>query len=336
MSTMIETILVPHAPMIAGLNFRQFRGEADFPQMCTVINTSANADGNERATTIEDVRTTYSHFERCNPLTDILMAEVDGQLIGYNRVTWDQQSDGVRTYFLFGFLLPAWRRKGIGTAMFRWAENRLRAIAAEQAYDGPRFLQSYVGEGEQGTIALLEREGYTPARWGFMMKRDLSEPFPEAPMPAGLEVRPACEEHFRAIWEAMQEAFRDHWGYVPGTEENYKEWREEKVFQPAIWKVAWEGDQVAGMVLNFIDEDENAEYKRKRGYTEGISVRRPWRKRGLARSLLVQSMVMFAEMGMTETALGVDADNLSGALNLYKSVGYRTYRTDITYRKPLE
>ena len=60
------------------------------------------------------------------------------------------------------------------------------------------------------------------------------------------------------------------------------------------------------MVHNFIDSDENEEYHRKRGYTEGICTRRPRRKLGLARALLVRSMQMFKEMGMTETALGVE------------------------------
>jgi ribosomal protein S18 acetylase RimI-like enzyme len=78
------------------------------------------------------------------------------------------------------------------------------------------------------------------------------------------------------------------------------------------------------------------EYQRKRGYTEGICTLRPWRKLGLARSLLVQSMQMFKEMGMTETALSVDLENLSGALRLYESVGYRKVKQQINYRKPLE
>jgi mycothiol synthase len=90
------------------------------------------------------------------------------------------------------------------------------------------------------------------------------------------------------------------------------------------------------MVLNFVNSAENAEYKRNRGYTEGISVRRAWRKQGLARALLVQSMQMFKELGMTETALGVDAENLSGALNLYQSVGYQEDNRGITFRKPLD
>jgi ribosomal protein S18 acetylase RimI-like enzyme len=93
---------------------------------------------------------------------------------------------------------------------------------------------------------------------------------------------------------------------------------------------------VAGMVLNFIDESENAEYKRLRGYTEGICVRRPWRKKGLARALIVQSIQMFKDMGMTETALGVDSQNLSGALRLYQGVGYRQTKQFTIYRKPLD
>jgi mycothiol synthase len=86
--------------------------------------------------------------------------------------------------------------------------------------------------------------------------------------------------------------------------------------------VAWDGEQVAGMVLNRVDQAENEMYQRQRGYTQDVFVRRPWRRRGLARSLLVQSIRVFREMGMEETALGVDTQNPSGALRLYESLGY--------------
>jgi ribosomal protein S18 acetylase RimI-like enzyme len=45
---------------------------------------------------------------------------------------------------------------------------------------------------------------------------------------------------------------------------------------------------------------------------------------------------MFREMGMKETALGVDADNESGALRLYTGVGYDVIKRSLTYRKPIE
>jgi ribosomal protein S18 acetylase RimI-like enzyme len=93
---------------------------------------------------------------------------------------------------------------------------------------------------------------------------------------------------------------------------------------------------MVSVIHNFIDHKENKEYRRKRGYTEGICTRRPWRKLGLARSLLVQSMQMFKEMGMTETALSVDSENLSGAFRLYEGVGYCKAKQQIYYRKPME
>ena len=134
---------------------------------------------------------------------------------------------------------------------------------------------------------------------------------------------------------AFSGAFRDHRGYVEPTEEDYQQWIENPNFDPSIWKVAWDGDQVAGMVLNFINEKQNTEYNRKRGYTENISTRRAWRKRGIARALLTQSIRMFQEMGMEETALGVDTENPSGALNLYLSVGYKEERRFLMYHKPI-
>jgi ribosomal protein S18 acetylase RimI-like enzyme len=93
---------------------------------------------------------------------------------------------------------------------------------------------------------------------------------------------------------------------------------------------------VAGQVLTYIDAAENTEYHRKRGHTEFISVRRPWRRRGLARALIARSLRVQKELGMTQSALGVDTQNLHGALRLYESMGFEVVKQSATYRKPLE
>ncbi len=119
------------------------------------------------------------------------------------------------------------------------------------------------------------------------------------------------EKGISNIWDANQAAFKDHWGYSEPTEDMYKVWQEEKRwFQPQLWKIAWDGGEVAGQVGNYVDEVENKTLNRKRAYTEEISVGRKWRKRGLAKALIAESIRMFQEMGkFTETTLGVDADN---------------------------
>jgi ribosomal protein S18 acetylase RimI-like enzyme len=100
--------------------------------------------------------------------------------------------------------------------------------------------------------------------------------------------------------------------------------------------VGWAGDEVAGMVLNFIDPDYNAEFKRLRGWTDPICVRRPWRKQGLAKALIARSMRLLQEQSMTEAGLGVDAQNPNGALRLYESLGFRATKKFMTYEKPLD
>jgi GNAT superfamily N-acetyltransferase len=336
-----DLINPPAAPQIPGLVFRGFRGESDYPNILTSINGSKAADGIERSDTLEDIVRNYSHLHNCDPYRDMIFVEIDGSVVGYGRVWWELNGDGEWLGFQLAFLLPAWRRKGIGRAMLRHNERRLRAISDQLLAEGaipaatPRYFDGEIADTEVNKEALFKSEGYAPVRYAFSMVRDLSAPVVVTPLPAGLEVRLVPPDRYRTVWDAGQEAFRDHWSYVPEPEEEYQKWTKSAEFDPRLWQVAWDGDQVAGMVLNFVNARENAEYNRKRGYTEGISVRRPWRKRGLARALLTRSLQMFKEMGMTEAALGVDAQNLSGALNLYESVGFHVVKRHTVYRKGL-
>ena len=56
----------------------------------------------------------------------------------------------------------------------------------------------------------------------------------------------------------------------------------------------------------------------------------------MARALLVHSIHVFRDMSMDETALGVDTENPSGALHLYKSVGYRPARRHTFFNKRMD
>src|SRR5574341_1462028 len=329
------TIHVPDVPALTGLTFRHFRGESDFPNMIAVYYACKVIDRLEWAMSAEDLARFYAHLTNCDPSRDMLFAEIGDRVIGYSRVWWMREDGGNRLHAHFGHVLPEWRRKGIGRAMLRWNEARLREIAAGHPHDAPRLFQAEASDGEIAKEALLLNEGYTPVRHGFMMVRPLAEPIVVTPLPPGLAVRPVPPGQVRAFWEADQEAFRDHWGFVPGTEADYRRWLNESIFNPSLWQVAWDGDQIAGAVQNFVNAKENEEYNRKRGYTEGIFVRRPWRKRGLARALIMRSLQMFKEMGFAEATLGVDAENLSGALHLYESCGFRAVKRESLYRKPM-
>jgi GNAT superfamily N-acetyltransferase len=335
----IKQIYPPNAPELPGLAFRGFQGEADYANILALIEGSKQADQVERSDTLEDVARNYAHLHNCDPTQDMIFAEYEGRAIGYGRAWWEINSDGRWLGFHLMFLLPDWRGKGVGEAILWHNEQRLRAIAEEMVEAGhlpasaPRSYEFWCADTEVDKKDLLASAGYAPIRYGFHMVRSLAEPVEVAPLPEGLEVRPALPEQYRTIWDAGQEAFQDHWNYVPEPEEEFQKMLLSPDFEPGLWQVAWEGEQVAGMVLNFIISAENQEYQRKRGYTEAISVRRPWRRRGLARALLTRSLQMFKDLGYAEAALGVDAQNPNGALQLYESVGFQVAKKELVYRK---
>lgn len=327
---------VANAPPLTGLSFRHFRGERDYPHMVAAILASAQADRIEHTPTVEDIAAHYNHLTNCDPYQDMLIAEIAGELVGYSRCWWWDEPATGRIYELVGFLVPAWRRKGIGRAMVGWMENHIRDIAATHLTDQAKFFQASASQFQEGAALMLERAGYQPIRYFHEMVRPTLDDIPDWPLPDGLEVRPALPEHYRAIWESVDETSQDEWGYMG---EDYETWPNSMPHvQPHLWQIAWDigSHQVAGHVLTYIDHAQNETFHRKRGYTEGIGVGRAWRRRGLARALIARSLHAQKAEGMSESALNADSQNPSGATRLYESCGFRVVRRNAIYRKPLD
>jgi mycothiol synthase len=331
-----EFIQVAGAPDIAGLRFRNFRGDEDYPAMLEVNNSSKVADDmGHDLHTLDTLRYVYGTTPNHDPLRDVLIAEVQGKMVAFSRVFWYAEIEGRRVYTHYGFVVPEWRGKGLGRRMMQWVEDRAREIDATQSEQLPALVATSVYSSQPGIENLLRQSNYEPVRYEFHMQTEDLEHIPDAPMPDGLEVRPALPEHYYAIWHASAEAFQDHWGATPIDEHEFEDMMKDPRNDPSLWMVAWDGDQVAGSILNFINHDFNERTGRKLGYTESISVRRPWRRKGLARALLARSMEMFKNNGFTQTALGVDTQNPSGALQLYESMGYKVISQSTVFHKPL-
>jgi mycothiol synthase len=384
-------IRLPSAPRIEGLRFRRIRPPSDYAALTAVYAACVGADHLDEVVTVEDTTAFLEHPVQFDPQTDLLVAEVDGHIVGYGYVTHRVEAAGDRAerpegdnasypegdnasypegnyashpegdnasypggdnasypggdnasypggdevHTHRGYVVPAWRGRGLGSALLAGMVRRAEETKPAAGRPSARWLQSYFSEGERQAHALLVHHGYTPVRYGFKMARDLNDPIPDPALPDGLEIRAAQPDHFRAIWEAEREAFQDHWGYSPWPEESYQRFLAFPHYDPTLWRVAWDGAQVAGSVLSYINADENERLARRRGYTEDISVRRPWRRRGLASALIAASLHALKDQGMTEAALEVDSENPTGALRVYERLGYTTTFRRTLYRKPL-
>lgn len=321
-------------PQLDGVAFRRFAGRSDYPHIARILTAWSAGVGENRVETAENVASGYEHLERCDPDRDLVVVELDGRPVAYSRVWWNEEVGGPHRYEHACFVDPEAGGRGVGTVLFAWNEARLREIASEHVVD-EKLFEVWEDDRNVASTALIRAAGYEPVTYAAEMVRPSVEDLPDHPLPDGLELRPVAEEDIRQIWEADVEAFRDHWGFVEPTEVAYERFRASPYCDPTLWKVAWDDEGVAGQVKSYIDTAQNEAHGWRRGWTEEISTSRRWRRRGVAKALIVESIRELAARGMTEVALGVHTENPNGAYDLYAGLGYEVTATWTTYRKPL-
>ncbi len=334
-----RTVTLPDPPpRIPGLAARYLDLERDLPSLAELIAAVNLNDGVDWVPTAEALLNDYEHATGQDPATDVVLAWADDQLIGFVSTDFRRRAD--RIHHLVGpTVLPEFRHRGLGAALLRWAEAHVVAGVATGSMgpaDMPHILVGYADLEIPEVAPFAAAAGYVVDHYGVLMVRRLDQPIPDAPLPPGLEIRHVEPSDHRRIWDADTEAFRDQREPMERTEEDFVAWFAQPGLDTTQWEVAWDGDEVAGSSLNFVWTEENARLGLQRGWLEHVSVRRQWRKRGLATALIARSLRRFREMGLTEAALGANAENLSGAVRLYESLGFRRVRTAANYRKAIE
>lgn len=328
----------PGAPSIKGLSFRHYEGDQDLPIVVDIPNRSMAADVDAFAITMNDARSEYGTPINFDPSEDVMIVEIEGLPVGVSSVRWKQTLEGLRLYEHHAHLVPEARLPGLRQSMFLWGEQRLREIAAGHDTPDRKELEVWVKAEMNDWRKLVVANGYKDAWHLFEMSRPNLDNIPDYRLPAGIELKPVTRDNFRAVFAGAREAFMDERSYTEERwgEEAYQRTLANPKLRLDLWQVAWEGEQVVGGVAVIISEEENAAMNRKRGWTEAVFVRRPWRKRGIARALLSSSLRVLKEVGMEEAALGVDTDNPSGALRIYKQMEYVEDFEFVFARKPLE
>jgi len=320
------------------ISLRPARGEADYDTFVAISSAGNAADGIEERASREAIANWLgSRRPTFDPERDVVVAEIGGRPVGYGFTSWVDTTDGRRDYLTRGHVHPDWRRRGVGTAILRHNEERLRELSASHDTDRERAYMAFAPERRIGAVALAEGSGYQAVRYFFDMVRPTLDDVEAPGLPDGLELRPIVgRDGLRRVFDADAEAFADHWGGFDASDESFEQWIRDPDLDPELILAAWDGDQIAGVVVNTINEHENRELGWARGLLDSVFVRRPWRGRGLASALVARSLVLLRERGMSSAWLGVDADNPTGALRLYEKHGFEVDLRSTAYRKPME
>jgi len=229
------------------------------------------------------------------------------------------------TFELDGFVHPDQRGRGLGAWLVAAAERRAREI-------GKPKLLAFSLAGDDRAHGLFEQAGMRDVRHYYRMMIELDrEPLPPPELPEGLALETFEPEHARAFHDAMTDAFEDEWNFVALP---FEEWRELRLvkdpdFDPTLWFMVRDGDQIAAVMRNEPDRSGA-------GFVGALGVRKPWRQRGIALALLQHTFGEFYRRGKRRVALGVDAENPTGATRLYERAGMHVAYEMVTYGKDLE
>ena len=231
---------------------------------------------------------------------------------------------------LRGGVDPHWRGRGIGRAVLAWVEGRGRQKLARAGSDLPARLAVMVEEGARDQRRLYAAAGFSPVRWYTTMRRALTTPLPEAPVPDGLRLVPWTDDLDEAVRLAHNEAFADHWGSEPLSPEA---WGHHDAHFASAWSfiALTVDDDVAGYVISGRYPQDWPVLGYSCGFTDVLGVRRPWRRRGLAGALLVAAMRAYLADGMEYALLRVDTANPTGAVGLYERLGYEAAHGYVLY-----
>lgn len=298
----------------------------DIPAILALLNAYDIAETGEADTyEPEDIEGDWEDLE---PTRDAwVVIAPDGLLCGYATLT---PRPAIGRIYEDGYVHPLHYRRGIGTTLVELMEARAVEQAQEIAAETRIVLVNNIIMTSDDSRKLLEQRDYTLKRVFFRMHITLDAPPPRPRWPEGIKVR-ACdgsEEEVRRIYETVEDAFRDHWSHAP---RSYEDWRSGMVrhdFDPSLWFLAYDGHELAGVALGR-ERDEG------RGWIDQVSVRRPWRKRGIATALLQHSFGAFYERGIPRVGLAVDAQSLTGAQHIYESVGMQVTMRIGRYDKEL-
>ncbi|MDD9208153.1 GNAT family N-acetyltransferase [Georgenia sp. 10Sc9-8] len=322
---------LPPAPHL-GLGWRTLEA-ADADALFGLVQRCEEVDEPLHRTTPAEITDALSRPERGLLADAIGGYDASGTLQAAAWVNCPPGDATVARAFVVATIDPSWRGRGIGRALLSWQDDRARQLLARTGLDLPARIAAYVDEHMVDRRRLYAAAGFSPKRVFRHMRRPVTDPLPDAPVPDGLRIVDWSPELDEAVRLTHNEAFQDHWGSQPVSSEAWSTVHRD--LEPRWSKIALartdSGDEVAGYAMTCRHERDWAAQGVTEGYTELLGVLRPYRGGGTAKAVLVAVLRALAEDGIDYAGLDVDTENPSGAHQFYERLGYQPLGASLLY-----
>jgi mycothiol synthase len=272
-----------------------------------------------------------------------------GKLIGFGQLlVVSELEDGIEAYLYFD-IQPAWRGNTLETEIIEWGEARMGELGRERNL--PVKLLNYCRNDRFNRLILLEEHGFTLKRSFLTMACSLNQPLSSPSLPSGFQLqrlsdflegdrtyRSTISDHDLQAWVRLfNESFIDHWNHQDLTVEAAKHWLfNNPHYNSELNLIAVAPDGTfAAFCLGYINWEENLRSGHNEGWIKLLGTRRGFRRLGLGKAVLLAQMAQLKAAGIEQVKLGVDAQSVTSATQLYQSVGFQPIKTWLSYVKQI-
>ncbi len=334
---MIENVTYTEAShnLPEGFTVRPARQD-DLIPLTELINTCSLVDLGAPVQTEEELLRDWESPGFDRDLDSCVVLAPDGQIVGYAEF-WNLTTPPVKP-FLYFIAHPDHRTGDVERYMLHWGEARTIECLPSMPPEARVTLRCGTVSNRSDLKALFVSEGYAFVRTFLRMRIEMETPPPDPVWPEGFTVRTIrdMEDDLYAAYLVDQEAFQDHWGFMPISFDTVKHWFEnDPDFDLSLHFLAVtvgpNGEEIVGICFCRPQTTEDPAM----GWVKDLAVRRPWRRLGIAQALLYHCFGEFWRRGQHKVGLGVDASSLTGATRLYEKVGMHAYRQYDSYEKEL-
>jgi mycothiol synthase len=292
-------------------------GEDDFDAVLALMNASQLAAFGEADVTAEELRTWLTTPDVV-PERDIRLLEQNGRLVGYADVDF---AEATGRWWCDVKIDPEIDVDSALEHLVGWLEQRADA----------GVLRVWTSASDARTTGGFKRLGFEEQRHSYRMEISLEGEEREPTWPDGIALREYRSEDERLVYDIVVEVWLDASDPIEDTFDEWRHWTTKREsFDPTLWFLAFDGEDVAGLLLCRDDDTDPSA-----GYVAVLGVRRPWRRRGLGEALLLQAFATFRARGYTRATLGVDASSPTGATRLYERAGMTVYRDTVFLERPV-
>jgi mycothiol synthase len=303
---------------------------ADVGSVHELIRQCEAADSSPIVTAFEEIDEIFDepHFDNAR---DSRVIEASGSIVGWGRIYHNPSGVDHERAYVEGAVHPAWRRRGLGKELLGWQINRAREAMGRHDNGLERFIRASTYDWRQDAHALFEAAGMSVVRFNDELIRPL-ENLPVPGQPHGIRIERWGPEHTEPTRIVVNSAFADHWGSTPHDPDAWVSNLTSYGTRLDLSFVAVAEGEVVGTACNFHIAEDQEITGRIDGWIGIVGVVKPWRKRGVASALIVESLHAFAEAGFTHAMIGVDSENPSGAYGLYQSLGFEPLHRSVTHQ----